>query len=59
MATVRPLLDASHIAPEAVQHMAAFHPEIVADLTRGGDHHRYPLTTRCYGFEPEISPPTP
>ena len=27
--------------------------------TRWGDNHHYPLTTRCYGFEPEVSPPAP
>jgi len=34
MAALRPQLDASHIAPQAVQHMAAFHPEIVAEVER-------------------------
>ncbi|HSQ64619.1 MAG TPA: glutaredoxin, partial [Polyangiaceae bacterium] len=34
MAPLRPQLDASHIAPEAVQRMAAFHPEIVAEVER-------------------------
>jgi hypothetical protein len=30
-----------------------------SSVTKWGDNHHYPLTTRCYGFEPEISPPTP
>ncbi len=31
----------------------------LSSVTKWGDNNRYPHTTRCYGFEPEISLPTP
>jgi hypothetical protein len=30
-----------------------------SSVTRWGDDKHYPLTTRCYGFEPDVSPPAP
>ena len=30
-----------------------------SSVTKWGDNHRYPLTTRCYEFELEVSLPDP